>query len=55
MGYPKNHQPLKTTHSNHVLNGKLVDKGTCMYPKWTLSLKILEVKVVCGPIIPSDS
>ena len=28
--------------------GKLVDKGTYMYPKWTLSLKILGVKLVCA-------
>ena len=35
--------------------GKLVDKGTCMYSKWILSLKILGVKLVCGPIILSDS
>jgi len=35
--------------------GKLEDKGTCMYPKRTLCLKILGVKLVCGPIIPSDS
>ena len=33
--------------------GKLVDNGTCMYPKWTSSLKILGVKVVCGPKIPA--
>ena len=32
--------------------GKLVDNVTCMYPKCTPSLKILEVEVVCEPIIP---
>ena len=35
--------------------GKLVDKGTCMYPKWTSSLEILGVQIVCGLIIPSVS
>ena len=32
---------------------KLVDNGTCMYPRWTLIE--FGVKVVCGLIIPSDS
>ena len=50
-GTPKIIKPLKTTHSKHVMMGKLVDNGTCMYHKRTLSLKILGVKVVCGPII----
>ena len=54
-GTPEIIKALKTTHSKHVLMGKLVDNDTCMYPKWTLSLKILGVKVVCEPIIPSDS
>ena len=36
----------------HVLMGQLVDNVTGMYPKWTSSLQF---KVVCGPIIPSDS
>ena len=35
--------------------GKLLDSGTCLYPKWTSNLEILAVKVVCGLIIPYDS
>ena len=46
MWYPKNHQTFKTTHRKHAWMGKMVDNGTCMYPKWASSLKNLEVKVV---------
>ena len=52
-GTPEIIKPLKTTHSKHVLMGKLVDNGTCMYHKRTSSLQILGIKVVCGPIIPA--
>ena len=55
MWYPIISKLLQTAHIKHDLMGKLVDNGTCRYPKWTSSLKILGVKVVCGPIIPSDS
>ena len=39
----------------HVLMEKLVDIDTCMYPKWTSSLKILGVKVKCGPLTHNTS
>jgi len=37
--------------------GKLVDKGTCMYPKWTLSstFEILGVKLCVDPLTHNTS